>query len=346
MMRIVGSTVKMVGSQKKLEEYSRREEVEIWNNGQSNSRNNVHRDSLDLSAEVRKILSAQSKEDVKNDEIKIELSDEDKQNVLVLMAFIKTLTGKEMKINFLGTLVDPSGEEISLANEDFTGNDNSFGWGIAVDIQEIYHEQEEMRFSAKGALMTADGRKISFSIDMKLERSFRRETNFSFRAGDAPMKDPLVVNFAGGDAGIKGAGFEFSEGGPLTFLPYLAAGSGYLALDRNENGEIDQADELFGPNSGDGFSELATLDEDGNGWIDEGDAVFDKLRIWIKTEGGQEQLLTLKQVGISAILVEGLDLEYTYKDNANESVARNRAMGIFVREDGSAGTVQQIDVKA
>jgi hypothetical protein len=32
--------------------------------------------------------------------------------------------------------------------------------------------------------------------------------------------------------------------------------------------------ELFGARSGDGFAELAALDGDGNGWIDEGDAAW------------------------------------------------------------------------
>lgn len=56
-------------------------------------------------------------------------------------------------------------------------------------------------------------------------------------------------------------------------------GSGFLALDRNQNGVVDDGSELFGTQSGDGFAHLALYDQDSNGWIDANDPVFDKLRI-------------------------------------------------------------------
>jgi hypothetical protein len=43
-------------------------------------------------------------------------------------------------------------------------------------------------------------------------------------------------------------------------------------------GRIDSGSELFGPATGSGFGELAALDGDGNGWIDENDDAFARLR--------------------------------------------------------------------
>ena len=40
-------------------------------------------------------------------------------------------------------------------------------------------------------------------------------------------------------------------------------GSGYLALDKNGDGVINDGSELFGTKNGDGFADLARYDEDG-----------------------------------------------------------------------------------
>ncbi len=40
--------------------------------------------------------------------------------------------------------------------------------------------------------------------------------------------------------------------------------------------KINDGSELFGTSSGDGFKDLATYDEDENGWIDENDSIFSK----------------------------------------------------------------------
>lgn len=49
----------------------------------------------------------------------------------------------------------------------------------------------------------------------------------------------------------------------------LNAGCGYLALDKNGDGVINDGNELFGVKTGDGFYELSKYDSDLNGWIDE-----------------------------------------------------------------------------
>ena len=42
--------------------------------------------------------------------------------------------------------------------------------------------------------------------------------------------------------------------------------------------------------TGNGFSELAEYDSDGNGWIDENDEVYDQLKVWVKDENGKDKL--------------------------------------------------------
>ena len=53
-------------------------------------------------------------------------------------------------------------------------------------------------------------------------------------------------------------------------ISWMKPGDGLLAYDRNADGKANDGRELFGPQSGDGFGELAALDSDGNGAIDEG----------------------------------------------------------------------------
>ena len=118
-----------------------------------------------------------------------------------------------------------------------------------------------------------------------------------------------------------------------------------LALDGNGDGKINDGSELFGPTSGNAFTELAGFDADGNGWIDEADAVFAALKIWSIGEDGSERLISLKDGGIGAICLKNVRTEFSLKDavsNATDAVIRST--GLFLFEDGTAGTVQQLDL--
>ena len=72
--------------------------------------------------------------------------------------------------------------------------------------------------------------------------------------------------------------------------------------DFNNDGIINDGKELFGPNSGNGFSDLANYDLDKNGWIDENDTIYDKLRIWTKDTEGNDYLLALAKESIWSIM--------------------------------------------
>jgi hypothetical protein len=95
----------------------------------------------------------------------------------------------------------------------------------------------------------------------------------------------------------------------------LGEGSGFLALDQNENCRIDDGTELFGPISANGFMELKKYDQDQNGWIDESDPVFDQLKIWTRDASGKDCLETLEQKGIGAICLQNVTAEFGYKNN-------------------------------
>ena len=119
----------------------------------------------------------------------------------------------------------------------------------------------------------------------------------------------------------------------------------FLALYKNNDGVINDGNELFGTKSGDGFKDLERYDEDGNGWIDEGDSVFNNLKIWTKDENGKNNLLSLSDVGIGAIYLGRADTTFSLNDaSSNETNAVIRKTGIYLREDGTAGTIQHVDL--
>lgn len=122
------------------------------------------------------------------------------------------------------------------------------------------------------------------------------------------------------------------------------AGSGFLALDHNQDGVINDGSELFGPTSGNGFAELAAYDSDNNGWLDENDPVFNDLRLWVMGEGGTSYLATLASRGIGALLLNSADTEFSLTDSNNATLGQIRDTSIFVRENGSVGTIQEVDL--
>ena len=211
-----------------------------------------------------------------------------------------------------------------------------------------YHEEaEDTAFRTSGTVRTADGREISFGLELGMSRRFREETKIENITEIVDLTDPLVINLDGNIAGLSDQKFMFDidADGEEESISYLQGGSGYLALDKNGDGVINDGSELFGTKSGDGFADLAEYDADGNGWIDENDPIFDKLLIWAKDENGKDELYTLKEAGVGAIGLQRAATDFSLnsqKDNTQNG--QIRSTGIFLYENGNAGTMQQLDL--
>ncbi len=131
--------------------------------------------------------------------------------------------------------------------------------------------------------------------------------------------------------------------GELNEMVFPAQGSGFLALDKDKDGKINDGSELFGPSTGNGFAELAQYDQDGNGWIDARDDVFSELQIWSKGPDGEDRLVGLGKAGIGAIYLGSIQSDFMIKEAGYQDLAQVKKTGIYVLADGAVGSIQEMN---
>jgi Ca2+-binding RTX toxin-like protein len=131
-------------------------------------------------------------------------------------------------------------------------------------------------------------------------------------------RDPLTLDLNGDGIHItnleEGVYFDQDANGIKNLSQWISPEDGFLVLDRNLNGSIDNGTELFGDSTsinaqGDtasnGYDALAVFDINADGKIDQNDNVYSDLQVWIdKNSDGVSQsseLFTLAEVGVASI---------------------------------------------
>jgi len=266
--------------------------------------------------------------------------------LLLIKQAIESLTGQEIKLVNLQDFALEAQHSVSASQS--ASQQIQAGYGMEYSYQASYTETESLDFSASGTVVTADGQQLQFQLDISMERSFSFQTSQQIQIGNAlqQKKDPLVLNVNAPAAQLTDQKFDFDvdSDGQADKVSMLQPGSGFLALDKNNDGKVNNGSELFGAQSGNGFADLAKFDDDGNNWIDQADAIFKKLKIWFKDAAGQDSLIDLSHLKIGAIFLGAIQSDFKLNDANNNNNGDVRSSGVFLKEDGQAGSVQQIDL--
>jgi hypothetical protein len=332
-MKISASEISIQSEQSSASIYSRTETLRAWKGRQADAdaaSPALPATQIRLSEQAVSIQAAEAAGDSGQIDPKLKM----------LIAMIEAITGKRIKLLDTAALTQPPAQG---ARQDNANSPATADWGMQYDLHERYAEVEQTTVSASGIIKTADGKEIRFELNLNMSRSFYEETSVSVRAGNAQRKDPLVINFGGTAAQLSDQKFSFDlDGdGSKEEISRFASASGYLVLDKNANGRVDDGRELLGPATDNGFGELAALDKDGNGWIDENDAAFDQLMIWMP---GSDKLMSLREAGVGALALAHVGSKFELRGIGNSDLGAVRDSGVFLYEDGSVGSLQEIDL--
>ncbi len=169
----------------------------------------------------------------------------------------------------------------------------------------------------------------------------KNDSSGGVQGGCDEVRSPLVVDVSG--AGIElsspaeGVEFDISGSGVKHRISWpLQATTAFLALDRDGNGNIDSVHELFGDRTigpdgqpaANGFEALRKYDANGDGWIDEKDAIYAKLVLWFDrdrdgrvSEGELQSLSEAKLLGIDLSYKSGFEQDIYGNQTRERSVA-------------------------
>ena len=211
-----------------------------------------------------------------------------------------------------------------------------------------YSKKDSIQIEAK-AIIKTQNKDIEIALNLSYSKEFYEKHTQSIEFEKISFLDPLVINYEGNENALDNLSnemtfmFDLNNDGLKEEVPLLKSGNGFLAIDKNKNGKIDNTNELLGTQSNFGFQELKAYDIDENSWIDEKDEVFKDLVIWTKNEDGDDKLIALGQSGIGALYLSDISSELTHNTSINNSIAQLKSSSIYIKEDGTAGLLSSLD---
>lgn len=170
------------------------------------------------------------------------------------------------------------------------------------------------------------------------------EVSISAQRRVQPQKkvDPLILDIDGDGietSGIeRGILFDLEAKGNLTSSSFVQGDDVLLALDRNENGVIDNGSELFGTQHGaaNGFEELKKFDDNRDGIVDRQDSVFSRL-LGLRRQSSGLETASLAQLG-----VKGIFTAYQNQGRELHSGDDLLQLGSFRRNNGDLGVAADV----
>lgn len=232
-------------------------------------------------------------------------------------------------------------------------NSENAEWQAINDIVDEYETALEVLLgfdSIDELLDSLDGVDSDEIADMI--RGIQGENDAYEDAGEAqPPRDPLIIDFKASGIDLcslaDGVNFDLDNNGYAEKTAWIGTEDGFLALDRNGNGIIDNGGELFGDRvdigagriSSSGFEALSVLDDNDDARIDEQDASYAKLLIWVDSNhNGYSEADELHS--LSDYEIKEIQLNHTEGSVVDESTGTMMAeFAKVVYQNGSETTI-------
>ncbi|MBD5096364.1 MAG: hypothetical protein HDT40_05020 [Lachnospiraceae bacterium] len=163
-----------------------------------------------------------------------------------------------------------------------------------------------------------------------------------------PPSDPLIIDL--GEPGIKlctmenGVNFDLDNNGYAEKTAWTGTEDGFLALDRDGNGKIENGGELFGDRvtlkdgttSASGFEALGELDTNKDGQVDASDADFGKLLVWTDVNhNGISEANELKSLSAHGIISISLSHRETSITDEETGTLNAETADVTIRINGT-----------
>lgn len=182
--------------------------------------------------------------------------------------------------------------------------------------------------------------------------------NFDKAAEATPPRDPLIIHFASTDeieftSLDEGVNFDLDANGFAEKTAWTKNADGFLAIDRNQDGVINNGSELFGDKTtmyngeiaSTGFEALSSYDRDGNGRIDKNDPIFKELLIWFDVENkgftDAGELEPIEKQDVSYIDLNYFHDAYESNTTANETGTKKEETSYVVFIDADVKNISE-----
>ena len=209
----------------------------------------------------------------------------------------------------------------------------------------IFNEHKDRIISAVRDLF---GWESTYDGEQNLRQVLKRQNIMA-----ETTRSPLILDLDGN--GVEtvsvndGVYFDHDGNGFAEKSGWVSENDGILVRDLNNNGQIDDGNELFGDQTllsddtkaANGFEALADLDTNQDGVFDGDDEAFGEVKVWQDKNGNgvvdDGELKTLNEAGVVSVNLNYQNQSFT-DDNGNE----HGQTGTFMRTDGTSGTITDV----
>ena len=243
----------------------------------------------------------------------------------------------------LGLEDDTVNQFFQMINGYMSGADK-FGTNFNKFIDDLFNAlfQDSDKRQNQGNNTTSSTQSLQ-SVQLHFEFDFQFQSTQSIQIATQAVQqsDPITLDLDGDGIELtsykEGARFDITGKGYQATTAFVTGGDAFLAIDRNNDGQINSGKELFGDQHGavNGYAELAKFDSNSDGVINAQDKNFDKLLLFRdngdgKTDSGE--LVSLKDAGI----VE-LNVRYTNVMQKASGGNQIKQVSTYKRANGQTG---------